>query len=100
MTPVEQLWGRGTGLAIDNFPISGRPVPREVIHALAGIKAEAAVVNAGIRGTGIGDAVARAIGDAAALIEAGGLDEQFPIDIFQTGSGTSTNMNVNEVIAT
>jgi len=97
---VDALWGRETGLAIDNFPISGRPLPPEVIHALAGIKAEAALVNAGIDETTLDGEVAAAIAAAAAEIESGALDDQFPIDIFQTGSGTSTNMNVNEVIAT
>ena len=97
---MDALWGRETGLAIDNFPISGRPLPPEVIHALAGIKAEAAAVNASIEGTTVDGSIAAAIADAAATIESGELDEQFPIDVFQTGSGTSTNMNVNEVIAT
>ena len=98
--PTDVLWGRETGLAVDNFPISGRPLPAEVVHALAGIKAEAAAVNATIEGTGVDDRLAQAIADGAAAIESGSLDEQFPIDVFQTGSGTSTNMNVNEVIAT
>jgi fumarate hydratase, class II len=71
-----------------------------VIHALAGIKAEAAGVNSSIPGTTIDDRLAAVIAGAAAAIETGELDEQFPIDVFQTGSGTSTNMNVNEVIAT
>ncbi len=100
MSPASTpLWGRETGLAIDNFPISGRPLPVEIIHALAGIKAEAAAVNATIAGTGIDARLAAAIAAAVARIEAGELDDQFPIDVFQTGSGTSTNMNVNEVIA-
>jgi fumarate hydratase class II len=100
MSPASApLWGRETGLAIDNFPISGQALPVDIIHALAGIKAEAATVNATIAGTGIGEALASTIGAAAARIEAGELDDQFPIDVFQTGSGTSTNMNVNEVIA-
>ncbi|MFT3852303.1 MAG: class II fumarate hydratase [Ilumatobacteraceae bacterium] len=96
----EPLWGRETGLAVDNFPISGRPLPPEVIHALAGIKAEAAAANASIAGTTVDERLAEAITAAAATIEGGSLDEQFPIDVFQTGSGTSTNMNANEVIAT
>ncbi|MEO5722832.1 MAG: class II fumarate hydratase [Ilumatobacteraceae bacterium] len=93
------LWGKQTSLAIDNFPISGEPLPIEVIHALAAIKAEAARANAAIDGTAIDDALADLISAAAARIEAGEFDDQFPIDVFQTGSGTSTNMNVNEVIA-
>jgi len=100
MPPPEPLWGRETALAIDNFPISGQPLPFEIIRAIAGIKAEAATVNAGIPGTGVDAAVAAVIVAAASQIDAGELDDQFPIDVFQTGSGTSTNMNVNEVIAT
>ena len=99
MAASEPLWGRETGLAIDNFPISGQPLPLPVIHALAGIKAEAAAVNATITGSAVDARAAEAIVAAAARIEAGELDDQFPIDVFQTGSGTSTNMNVNEVIA-
>jgi len=68
---MDQLWGRETGLAIDNFAISGRPLPPEVIHALAGIKAEAALVNAGIDATTIDGDVAAAIAAAAAEIESG-----------------------------
>jgi fumarate hydratase class II len=96
----EALWGRETGLAIENFPISGQPLPYEVFRAIAGIKAEAALVNSTIPGTGVDAPVASVIVAAAAQIDAGELDDQFPIDVFQTGSGTSTNMNVNEVIAT
>ncbi|MCU1503174.1 MAG: fumC [Ilumatobacteraceae bacterium] len=96
----EPLWGRETALAIDNFPISGQPLPAAIIHALAGLKAEAARVNAAIDGTGVDAMRAEAIVAAAEEIESGALDDQFPIDVFQTGSGTSTNMNVNEVIAT
>ena len=100
MTPSEPLWGRQTELAIGNFPIAHRPLDVRVAHALAAIKRHAAVVNASLDVPGVDDAVAAAIGAAARRIEVGELDDQFPIDVYQTGSGTSTNMNVNEVIAT
>jgi fumarate hydratase class II len=87
--PAAALWGAQTQRAVENFPISGRPLPAEVIHALGLIKAEAARVNK----------VDKAIADAAEEIVAGAHDDQFPIDSFQTGSGTSSNMNANEVIA-
>jgi fumarate hydratase class II len=95
--PDRPLWGHETELALENFDVSGRPLPIAVVHALAAIKAEAAAVN----GARAGDADGRfaAIASAAAAVEAGEHDEQFVIDIFQTGSGTSTNMNVNEVVA-
>jgi fumarate hydratase class II len=87
--PAAALWGAQTQRAVENFPISGRPLPAEVIHALGLIKAEAARVNK----------VDKAIADAAEEVVAGAHDDQFPIDSFQTGSGTSSNMNANEVIA-
>jgi fumarate hydratase class II len=91
------LWKGETEKAIRNFPISGERVPLGVIHMLALLKAEAARVNAEL---GILDADrARRIADAAEAVAAGRHDDQFPIDVFQTGSGTSTNMNVNEVVA-
>ncbi len=97
-TPPHPLWGEQTRLAIDNFPVSGEPMPLSVIRAVAAIKQAAAVVNARL---GVLDAeTAGEIAAAAADIAAGRYPEQFPIDVFQTGSGTSTNMNVNEVIAT
>ncbi len=91
------LWGTQTSLAIDNFPISGRPLDVRVVHALAMIKRHAAATNVelGVLDRALGDAIA----PAARAIEAGEHDEHFPIDVYQTGSGTSTNMNVNEVIA-
>ncbi|MFZ0323989.1 MAG: class II fumarate hydratase [Actinomycetes bacterium] len=101
MTPPtpsdETLWGDQTRAAIANFPISGEPMPLAVIHALAQLKAAAARVNAdlGVIDQGVGEAIALAADEVAA----GGHDGQFPVDVFQTGSGTSTNMNVNEVIA-
>ena len=93
----EQLWGAETAKAVENFPISGETVPVSVIHWLARIKGAAAAVN-GELGL-IDKRRAARIEKAAAAIAAGKHDAQFPIDVFQTGSGTSTNMNANEVIA-
>ncbi len=95
--PAAALWGAQTQRAVDNFPVSGRPLPRAFIRALALIKQAAAQANATL---GLLDgALAAAIGAAAAEVAAGAHDRQFPIDVFQTGSGTSSNMNANEVIA-
>ena len=92
-----QLWGGETTKAIGNFPISGEPVPVPVVHWLGRIKGAAARVNAELE---LLDAdVAQRIAAAADRVAAGEFDDQFPIDVFQTGSGTSTNMNANEVIA-
>jgi fumarate hydratase class II len=97
ISDTEPLYGSETRKAIENFPISGEPVPTAVIHWLARIKGAAAEANSEL---GLLDgALARRIARAAAEVADGGHDEQFPIDVFQTGSGTSTNMNVNEVIA-
>ena len=84
-------------MAIDNFPISGRPLDVRVVHALAMIKRHAAKVNAEM--DWLDAERAEAIAAAAALVEAGDHDDQFPIDVYQTGSGTSTNTNMNEVLA-
>jgi fumarate hydratase class II len=92
-----QLWGGETARAVENFPISGETVPNAVIHWLARIKAAAAAVN-GELGL-LPKRIASRIELAAGEVAAGKHDGQFPIDVFQTGSGTSTNMNVNEVIA-
>ncbi|HEU0318248.1 MAG TPA: lyase family protein, partial [Solirubrobacteraceae bacterium] len=93
----ERLYGAETQKAIDNFPISGEPVPIAVVHWLARIKGAAAQVNGEL---GLLDAaLAARIAGAAAEVAGGRHDDQFPIDVFQTGSGTSTNMNANEVIA-
>ena len=93
----EQLWGGETTKAVSNFPISGERVPVSVIHWLGRIKAAAARVNAQL---GLLDgALAERIAAAADRVGSGEFDDQFPIDVFQTGSGTSTNMNANEVIA-
>ena len=95
-TPTE-LWGGETRKAIDNFPVSGEPIPAAVAQWLGRIKAAAARVNAEL---GLLDAdKAERIAEAGDRIAAGELDDQFPIDVFQTGSGTSSNMNANEVIA-
>ncbi len=96
---TEPRWGTQTELAITNFPIAGRPLDVRVARALAAIKRHAARVNAGLGVPGVDDATAGAIADAAQRVESGELDDQFPVDVFQTGSGTSTNMNVNEVLA-
>ena len=95
--PQKALWGAQTQRALENFNISGLTLPRAFIRALGLIKWAAAGVNAEL-GELEAD-VARAIQDAALEVSAGRYDEHFPIDVFQTGSGTSTNMNANEVIA-
>jgi fumarate hydratase, class II len=95
--PAEALWGAQTQRAIQNFPPSGLRMPRAFIEALALIKHAAAGANAEL-----GDlptAVAAAIQEAALKVATGAYDDQFPVDVFQTGSGTSSNMNANEVIA-
>ena len=95
--PADALWGAQTQRAIRNFGISGEPLPDTVIRALASLKGAAATVNGEF---GVLDSdVARAIHDAAAEISRGRYLDQFPVDVFQTGSGTSSNMNANEVIA-
>ncbi len=95
--PAEARWGAQTQRAVENFPISGLRIERAMIGALASIKGASAIVN---RDLGVLDAdLAQAIHDAAAEVATGQWDDHFPVDVFQTGSGTSTNMNVNEVIA-
>jgi fumarate hydratase class II len=96
-TEREQLWGGETMKAVENFPVSGQPIPAPVVHWLGRIKAAAARVNAelGLLNADIAEEIATA-GDA---IGDGEYDDQFPVDVFQTGSGTSSNMNANEVIA-
>jgi fumarate hydratase class II len=96
--PRDAKWRAQTQRAVENFPISGQRIERAHIEALARIKGAAAKVNAEL---GVLEAdVAQAIQDAAGEVAAGSWDEHFPIDVFQTGSGTSSNMNTNEVIAT
>src|SRR5271157_1849952 len=97
MPNQRQLWGAETTKAVQNFPISGETVPAPVVHWLARIKGAAATVN-GELGL-LSKRSASSIAKAAAAIAAGEYDEQFPIDVFQTGSGTSTNTNANEVIS-
>jgi fumarate hydratase class II len=93
----QELWGGETRKAVDNFPVSGEPIPAPVARWLGRIKAAAARVNAEL---GLLDAEkAERIAAAADRVAAGELDDQFPIDVFQTGSGTSSNMNANEVVA-
>jgi fumarate hydratase class II len=92
-----ELWGAETRKAVENFPVSGQPIPVPVARWLGRIKAAAARVNAEL---GLLDPdKAERIAAAADRVAGGELDDQFPIDVFQTGSGTSSNMNANEVIA-
>src|SRR3954469_17447751 len=94
---MEELWGTETKKAIENFQVSGEPIPRHVARWLGRIKAAAARANADL---GLLDQdKADRIAAGADRIANGELDDQFPIDVFQTGSGTSSNMNANEVIA-
>jgi fumarate hydratase, class II len=96
--PTSALWGAQTQRAVQNFPPSGLRMPRTLIRALGLIKSAAAAANAEL-----GDLpqdLCAAIQAAALAVAAGEYDDQFPVDVFQTGSGTSSNMNVNEVIAT
>ncbi|MFE0106362.1 class II fumarate hydratase [Streptomyces sp. NPDC059009] len=96
--PAHAKWRAQTQRAVENFPVSGQRIERAHIAALAQIKGAAAKVNAGL---GVLDKdVAEAIADAAAEVAEGRWDEHFPVDVFQTGSGTSSNMNTNEVLAT
>jgi fumarate hydratase class II len=97
MATSQELWGLETGKAVENFQVSGERVPVPVVRWLGRIKAAAARVNAelGLLDEDVAERIARA-GDEVAN---GEHDDQFPIDVFQTGSGTSSNMNANEVIA-
>src|SRR5512142_836721 len=95
--PSDALYGAQTQRAVENFPVSGIRFPRAFIRSLGLIKAFAAEVNAGL---GLLDPViAQAVHQASLEVSDGKWDDHFPLDIFQTGSGTSTNMNANEVIA-
>jgi fumarate hydratase, class II len=95
--PAEALWGAQTQRAVGNFPVSGLRLPRRLIRALALVKKAAAEVNR--QAGGLEPRLADAIIQAAHEVATGQHDAQFPVDIFQTGSGTSSNMNANEVIA-
>ena len=97
MAVQQELWGSETSKAIENFPVSGERVPTPVVRWLGRIKAEAARVIAEL-GLLDGD-IAERVASAGDEVAAGQHDDQFPIDVFQTGSGTSSNMNANEVIA-
>ena len=95
--PAGARWGATTQRAVENFPISGQRIDAELIHALGLIKAAAASANAAL---GVLDPETAAVIRASALeVAEGGWDDHFPIDVYQTGSGTSSNMNANEVIA-
>ncbi|MGE5829633.1 MAG: lyase family protein, partial [Micromonosporaceae bacterium] len=97
LVPVDALWRAQTQRAVENFPVSGRGLEPAHIRALGRLKAAAAVVNADL---GVLEPdLAKAIAAAATEVAEGRHDDQFPIDTFQTGSGTSSNMNANEVIA-
>ncbi len=96
--PVEAHWRAQTQRAVENFPVSGRQVDPSLVHAIVRIKAAAAQVNAEL-GV-VPPEVARAVVAAAAEVLDGAHPTQFPVDVFQTGSGTSSNMNVNEVLST
>ena len=97
LSPDTVYYGAQTQRAVENFPISGQPLPSTLIHALGLVKQAAARVN---RELGLLDAEkAKLIEQAAAEVAQGLLDAEFPVDVFQTGSGTSSNMNANEVIA-
>src|SRR6478735_4309381 len=97
MASKKTLYGGETKKAVDNFPISGETVPASVVHWLGRIKGAAARVNADLGK--LDKDLAGAISTATDAVAAGEHDDQFPIDVFQTGSGTSSNMNANEVIA-
>src|SRR5438128_12516998 len=95
--PAQAYYGAQTQRAVENFPISGQPLPRRLIHALGLVKAAAAIAN---RDLGkLKPEVAGPVISAAREVAAGKFDDQFPIDVYQTGSGTSSNMNANEVIS-
>src|SRR5215470_14898285 len=95
--PAKAYYGAQTQRAVENFPISGQPLPRALIRALGMVKAAAAVAN---RDLGkLDPKQAEPIIRAAREVAAGKFDDQFPIDVYQTGSGTSSNMNANEVIS-
>ena len=95
--PRDALWRAQTQRAVQNFPISGTPIEPALVHAIGQVKAAAATVNGEL---GILEpAQAEAVTRAAQEVAAGEHDDAFPVDVFQTGSGTSSNMNANEVIA-
>src|SRR5688500_1587872 len=95
--PADRLWGAQTQRSLQNFKISGERLPRALIHALALVKKAAALVNLDLGQ--LPEAKARAIVKAADEVLAGRHDDEFPLVIWQTGSGTQSNMNMNEVLA-
>src|SRR6185295_13166335 len=95
--PADALYGASTARAVDNFPVSFEPVPASVIHGFGHLKAACAAAN--VQLSKLDKKLADAIIAASEDIAAGKHDVHFPVDIYQTGSGTSTNMNANEVIA-
>jgi fumarate hydratase class II len=98
--PVNAKYGAQTQRAVENFPISGLTIERSLIRALALIKGEAAVVNGALKSVpAVTPAIGRAILEAALEVADGVWDGEFPVDVYQTGSGTSSNMNMNEVLA-
>jgi fumarate hydratase class II len=103
--PAQAYYGAQTQRAVENFPISGWPLPKPLIHAMGLVKYAAGVANRDLgklTGSGknpLNDKQVQAMLDAAREVAEGKFDDQFPIDVFQTGSGTSSNMNVNEVIS-
>jgi fumarate hydratase class II len=99
--PAQAKYAAQTQRAVENFPISGRPIESRLIRALALVKGEAARVNATLDEVPqVDERIGQAIAEAADEVAAGTWDDEFPVDVFQTGSGTSSNMNANEVIAT
>jgi fumarate hydratase, class II len=100
LVPAGAKFGAQTQRAVENFPISGVPIDRRLIRALALVKGSAAEVNASLRDVAVDRRTATAIKAAADEVAEGVWDAEFPVDVFQTGSGTSSNMNANEVIAT
>jgi fumarate hydratase class II len=101
LVPASAKYAAQTQRAVENFPISGEPIDRRLIRALAQIKGAAAEVNADLDEVpAVDDRIGDAIRSAAKEVADGQWDDQFPVDVFQTGSGTSSNMNMNEVLAT
>src|ERR1700730_9714281 len=98
--PVNAKWSAQTQRAVENFPISGLRVEHSLIAALARLKGAAAQANLRLKVPGMDKGIADAISAAAREVAAGDWDAEFPVDVYQTGSGTSTNMNMNEVLAT
>ncbi len=96
--PAGAKWAAQTQRAVENFPVSGMPIDRALLRALALLKGSAAMENARLQL--VDPQVATAIGQAAAEVASGLWDDEFPVDVYQTGSGTSSNMNMNEVLAT